>query len=97
MSTYFIIEAGTLILSKPETTALTLELLRHYFYFSSCPETFDLYSSNAGYLGEPLLELLVFGLLSPYSSLFKSADLINPCEAIELSRESLLTCDLKWH
>ena len=58
MSTYFIIEAGTLILSKPETTALTLELLRHYFYFSSCPETFDLYSSNAGYLGEPLLELL---------------------------------------
>lgn len=97
MSTYFIIEAGTLILSKPETTALTLELLRHYL---DSPLVQRLLISTLAMLViwvNHSSSYLIFGLLSPYSSLFKSADLINLCEAIELSRESLSTCDLKWH
>ena len=43
---------------KPETTAYVLDLLSDY-WFPSCPVPFENYSSNAGYLSEPLFELLV--------------------------------------
>jgi len=42
----------------PETTAYVLGLLSDYL-FPSCPPTFGWYPSNAGYLSEPLFELLV--------------------------------------
>lgn len=65
-----------------------LDLLSDYV-FPSCPQTFDLYSSNAGYLSEPLFKLLVWTTLI-LLILFNSAELINTCGAIDLSNKSLL-------
>ncbi len=65
-----------------------LDLLSDYV-FPSCPQTFDLYPSNAGYLSEPLFKLLVWTTLI-LLILFNSAELINTCGAIDLSDKSLL-------
>ena len=43
------------------------------------------------------LRATCIGLLSSYSPLFKLAGLICTCGTISLSKESFLTCGLKWH
>lgn len=56
-----------LFLNKVETTPFNAKSFIGLFYFPICPDSFEIYLSNAGYLSEPLFELLLFGLLSTYS------------------------------
>jgi len=59
--------ARNVILNKAETIPFNDDPLVRLFLFLTCPDSFEIYIINAGYLSEPLFKLHLFGLLSVYS------------------------------